>query len=48
MMNIALGPFDLHEPIGRGGMGEVWRGAHRASRAPVGFKLLTGRGSVRP
>ena len=47
MSPLALGPFDLHSPIGRGGMGEVWRGVHRASETPVAIKLLTGRGSVR-
>jgi hypothetical protein len=37
---IRIGPFDLDAPIGRGGMGEVWRATHRASLAPVAIKLL--------
>lgn len=40
-MGIRLGPFDLHEIAGRGGMGEVWRGAHRALGVPVAVKVLT-------
>ena len=37
----SLGPFTLHEPIARGGMGEVWRGGHRRSGRPVAIKVLT-------
>ena len=37
---IALGPFDLHRMIGKGGMGLVWQGTHRASRLPVAIKTL--------
>ena len=37
---IRIGPFDLDVPVGRGGMGEVWRGTHRASLAPVAIKVL--------
>ncbi len=37
---ITLGPFDLYDLIGRGGMGEVWKATHRASLAPVAIKLL--------
>jgi tetratricopeptide (TPR) repeat protein len=44
---IALGPFDLIEPIARGGMGEVWRGRHRGQRLEVAIKVITGeRGRV--
>src|SRR5688500_9055630 len=39
---IALGPFDLVEPIGAGGMGEVWAAVHRRTEAPVAVKVLTG------
>jgi len=39
---IPLGPFDLDKPIGRGGMGEVWRGVHRGEGLPVAIKVLTG------
>ena len=41
MSEIELGPFILHEPIGRGGMGEVWRGVHRHQQLPVAIKMLT-------
>ncbi len=37
---IPLGPFDLHARLGQGGMGEVWRGVHRAQGVPVAVKLL--------
>jgi tetratricopeptide (TPR) repeat protein len=37
---IRIGPFDLDVPVGRGGMGEVWRATHRASLAPVAIKVL--------
>jgi tetratricopeptide (TPR) repeat protein len=40
-MPIAVGPFELDHPIGRGGMGEVWRGVHRAQALPVALKVLT-------
>ena len=38
---IALGPFDLMEVLGRGGMGEVWRGVHRRHRVPVAVKVVS-------
>ena len=38
-----LAAFELEAPIASGGMGEVWRGRHRASGAPVAVKLLTER-----
>ena len=37
---IPLGPFDLHEVVATGGMGEVWRGHHRAQGVPVAVKVL--------
>ncbi len=39
---LALGPFELIAPIAHGGMGEVWRGRHRASQLPVAIKVITG------
>lgn len=38
---LALGAFELHGLIGRGGMGEVWRGRHPQSDTPVAIKLIT-------
>jgi eukaryotic-like serine/threonine-protein kinase len=38
---ISLGPFDLDRPIGKGGMGEVWRAVHRGMGMPVAVKVLT-------
>ncbi len=43
MSVLPLGPFDLREPIGEGGMGSVWSGTHRASGVPVAVKLLDAR-----
>lgn len=39
---IPLGAFELRHPIGRGAMGEVWAGTHRAHGVPVAVKILTG------
>jgi tetratricopeptide (TPR) repeat protein len=44
----SVGPFDLHEPVGQGGMGVVWRGVHRAWKVPVAVKLLTGKRAQDP
>ncbi|MEQ1507283.1 MAG: protein kinase, partial [Myxococcota bacterium] len=35
-----LGPFVLDEPIGRGGMGAVWRARHQDQGVPVAVKIL--------
>ncbi len=40
MTNTQLGPYDLLEEIGRGGMGEVWRAVHRDRGTLVVIKLL--------
>ncbi len=32
--------YDLHEMIGSGGMGEVWRASHRALARPAAVKLI--------
>lgn len=47
MKRIPLGPFELHEIIGRGGMGEVWRGLHVSEGEPVAVKVLTREGARR-
>jgi eukaryotic-like serine/threonine-protein kinase len=39
-VTVSLGPFDLIAPVGVGGMGTVWRGAHRAQGTPVAVKVL--------
>ncbi len=38
---LPLGPFELHARIARGGMGEVWRGAHVAQGTQVAVKVIT-------
>jgi serine/threonine protein kinase len=45
---IPLGPFVLHEVIGRAGMGVVWSGTHVEQGAPVAVKVLTQEGSKDP
>ncbi len=45
---IALGPFRLDQPIGRGGMGQVWSGAHLRLTYPVAVKFLTSRAVKKP
>jgi serine/threonine protein kinase/tetratricopeptide (TPR) repeat protein len=44
---IQLGPFKLDNIIGRGGMGDIWKGVHRAQRVPVAVKVLTEEGARR-
>jgi len=36
-----LGAFEVFDRIGRGAMGEVWRGRHIAQDVPVAIKVLT-------
>lgn len=36
-----LGSFDVDQLLGRGGMGEVWRGRHVGSEVPVAIKVMT-------
>ena len=35
-----LGAFELQSPLGRGAMGEVWRGRHIYQDVPVAIKVL--------
>jgi eukaryotic-like serine/threonine-protein kinase len=38
---VAVGPFDLLQPVARGGMARVWRGVHREQGVPVALKIVT-------
>jgi serine/threonine protein kinase/tetratricopeptide (TPR) repeat protein len=38
---LPLGPFDLLEPVARGGMSHVWRAVHREQQVPVAVKIVT-------
>lgn len=40
MNRVRLGAFDVLEEIANGGMGDVWRGIHRAQGIPVAIKVL--------
>ena len=40
---IRLGPFVLTEPLGEGGMGEVWAGEHANLKLPVAVKVVRGQ-----
>ena len=39
---LQLGPYDLREPVGAGGMGQVWLARHRPTSTRVAVKLITG------
>jgi len=39
-MSIPVGPFDLIQPIARGGMAIVWRARHREQGVPVAVKVM--------
>jgi tetratricopeptide (TPR) repeat protein len=45
---LELGPFHLTAPIGAGGMGVVWQGAHRLAGAPVAVKVISHAWSREP
>jgi len=36
-----LGPFELHDMLGRGGMAEVWRATHATEGVEVAVKVMT-------
>ncbi len=38
---LSLGPFELYEVRGTGGMARVWRGRHRGEDLPVAVKVLS-------
>ena len=37
---VPLGLFEIHEPLGMSGMGEIWRGLHRQQGLPIAVKLI--------
>ena len=43
---IPLGSFQLLDPLGKGGMGEVWRGVHPAQDVPVAIKIVSAKRAV--
>ena len=45
---IKVGPFVLQEPIGRGGMAEVWGAVHERQGARAAVKILTGEATLNP
>ncbi|MCB9681026.1 MAG: serine/threonine protein kinase, partial [Alphaproteobacteria bacterium] len=45
MHDVALGPYLLHEPIGRGASGVVWRAVHASQGLAVAVKVLQGAGA---
>src|SRR5688572_3428116 len=47
-MSIPLGPFELDARVARGGMGEIWRGVHRAQNVPIAVKVMTGEAMQDP
>ncbi len=40
---IPFGPFEIHQLLGHGGMGVVWRGVHVEQGLPVAIKALPGQ-----
>jgi len=45
---LVLGPFELIEPIGLGGMGEVWQARHGGHDRAVAVKVMTGAHAADP
>ena len=43
MTKVFLGPFEVFELIGEGGMGKVFRGIHTETGSPVAVKIIAGR-----
>lgn len=48
LVHETLGPFEIHEVIGRGGMGVVLSGMHVGQRVPVAIKVITSPGPIDP
>ncbi len=47
-MSIRLGQFNLHAPLGEGGMGIVWRAVFPVRDQPLAIKVLTGKAARTP
>ena len=45
---VQLGPFDVGERLGEGGMGVVDRGEHRSTGMPVAIKVIRGEAGANP
>jgi len=45
---LALGAFEIHRRIGKGGMGEVWGGLHLDQNVPVAIKVVSGGRARQP
>ena len=45
---IKLGPFEVHEPVGQGGMARVWRGIHPERQVHVALKVMIGEPAADP
>ena len=45
---IRLGPYQLVDILGEGGLGQVWRGVHDDHPHPVAVKVLSARKQLRP
>lgn len=48
MAHATLGPFEVFDVIGRGGMGIVFSGVHIGQNVPVAIKVITRKGASRP
>lgn len=48
MSTLLLGRFELHEPLGKGGMGRVLRAVHRPDGASVAVKVMTAAAASEP
>src|SRR6516165_1326055 len=40
-MPVLIGPYNVHEIVGKGGMGVVYRGQHKATGQEVAIKVVS-------